>query len=73
MMRRPVIMMLKGYRAIISPYLPSACRYQPTCSQYAAEAVQRHGVLRGAALAARRLGRCQPAVEGGYDPVPDRN
>ena len=73
MMRRPVIMMLKGYRAIISPYLPSACRYQPTCSQYAEEAVQRHGVLRGAALAARRLGRCQPAVEGGYDPVPDRN
>ena len=62
--------LLRLYKFVLSPLLPAACRYQPTCSDYAREAVERHGALRGTVMAARRLARCHPLREGGYDPVP---
>jgi len=58
------------YRVAISPWLASACRFQPTCSRYAFQAVERHGPLRGSWLGLRRLFRCHPLHPGGYDPVP---
>jgi uncharacterized protein len=58
-----------GYKAVISPWLPASCRYVPTCSEYAMEAVERFGVLRGSGMALRRILRCHPFVKGGYDPV----
>ncbi len=61
---------IDGYKRIVSPLLPPACRYYPTCSQYAREAVLKHGVLRGSLLAVRRLLRCTPLHAGGVDPVP---
>ena len=61
---------LKFYKRLISPALPASCRYVPSCSEYAAEAVARHGFFRGVALGAWRLLRCNPFVRGGYDPVP---
>ncbi len=62
--------LLRLYKLALSPLLPAACRYEPTCSEYAREAVERHGALRGIWLATRRLTRCHPLREGGYDPVP---
>jgi len=56
---------------VISPLLGSRCRFHPSCSHYAVEALDRYGVLRGGALALFRIGRCQPLAEGGFDPVPD--
>ena len=61
---------LRGYKRIISPLLPPACRFQPTCSAYAAEAIELHGLARGILLAARRLLRCNPFSAGGVDLVP---
>jgi len=61
--------LLRTYKRWISPALPPSCRYVPTCSEYAAEAVERYGVLRGGFIAAWRLLRCHPFVKGGYDPV----
>lgn len=58
------------YQQVISPGLPSSCRYVPSCSQYAKEAMMKHGFLKGSYLAARRLLRCHPFHSGGYDPVP---
>jgi len=58
------------YRRILSPVLPAACRFHPTCSQYADDAVRTHGALRGSWLAIRRVARCHPFNEGGIDPVP---
>jgi hypothetical protein len=69
--RRVVVFLLLFYKSQISPFLPSACKYQPTCSMYAKEAVERFGVRRGLYLAARRLLRCHPFAQGGFDPVPD--
>jgi putative membrane protein insertion efficiency factor len=69
-MRRFVILLLKGYKKIISPYLPSQCLYEPTCSIYAQDAVREHGVFKGIRMTFKRLGRCHPGYEGGYDPVP---
>ena len=61
---------LRGYQRLISPLLPPACRYVPTCSEYAQEAVARHGAWRGAMLTLARLLRCHPLARSGYDPVP---
>jgi putative membrane protein insertion efficiency factor len=68
--RRAVAALLDLYKLTISPLLPAACRYYPTCSQYAREAVLKHGVLRGGLLAVRRIVRCNPYHAGGVDPVP---
>lgn len=65
-----VVLPIRVYQRFISPVLPPACRFYPTCSAYAAEAVLRHGVLRGGLLALRRLARCHPFGDFGYDPVP---
>jgi len=64
-----VLRLLQAYKWVISPLLPPACRYVPTCSEYAMEAVERYGVLRGGVMAFTRLLRCHPFVRGGYDPV----
>jgi len=64
-----VLAALRGYKRHVSPLLPPACRYTPTCSEYAVEAVERHGVLKGTALALKRLLSCNPFSRGGYDPV----
>jgi len=65
-----LLLLIDGYRLILSPVLGGYCRYQPSCSVYAAEAVRRHGAGRGASLALRRLLRCHPFRRGGFDPVP---
>jgi putative membrane protein insertion efficiency factor len=64
------IFLIRSYQAGISPWLPPACRFEPTCSRYALEAIARHGMSRGGWLAARRLARCHPLGDSGYDPVP---
>jgi uncharacterized protein len=69
-MRRLVLAALRFYKAQISPALPPACRYTPTCSEYAIEAVERYGAWRGSAMAVRRVLSCNPFARGGYDPVP---
>ena len=70
MMRAVLVAMVRGYQMILSPLLPPACRYYPSCSVYAIEALERHGALRGTWLAARRIARCNPFRPGGFDPVP---
>ena len=62
--------LIRFYKGAISPYLPGACRYSPTCSQYALTAIERFGALKGGYMAAKRILRCNPFHEGGYDPVP---
>jgi len=63
------LQLLRAYKWAISPMFPPACRYVPTCSEYAMEAVERYGVLRGGCMAFARLLRCHPFAQGGYDPV----
>ena len=64
-----VIAVLRGYKLVVSPLLPSACRFYPTCSEFMAEAVRKHGVMKGVWMGLKRLGRCHPFHTGGYDPV----
>ena len=66
----PLLALVGLYRYAISPWLGFNCRYQPTCSAYALEALRRHGAFRGSALALQRIGRCHPWGGSGYDPVP---
>lgn len=69
--RQAVAGLIKIYQKLVSPSMAPNCRFQPTCSAYALEAVQAHGVIRGGWLAAKRIGKCHPLHPGGYDPVPD--
>jgi len=69
-MTRALLGLIHAYKRFISPLLPRACRFYPSCSSYAAEAIERHGAARGVLLAIRRLARCHPLHPGGYDPVP---
>ena len=68
-MKYVLIYLLRGYKILISPLLPPACRFTPTCSEYALEAITKHGALRGSYMGLRRLLRCHPFHPGGYDPV----
>jgi putative membrane protein insertion efficiency factor len=68
-MQRLIIGLLAFYKRWISPLLPSACRFHPTCSEYMREAVEKHGALRGLGYGLRRLARCQPLCNGGFDPL----
>lgn len=68
--RRLLMLPIRGYQKFISPALPPSCRFTPSCSQYALEAVAKFGALKGGWLAARRLARCHPWNPGGYDPIP---
>ena len=70
-MKRILLALLRFYKRCISPLLPNACIYTPTCSEYAMEAIQKHGVIKGMGLAIWRLLRCNPFMKGGYDPVPE--
>jgi uncharacterized protein len=69
-MKRALLLTIRFYKRLISPLLLPSCRYTPTCSEYAAEAVEVHGAAKGSLLAAWRLLRCHPFARGGYDPVP---
>ena len=68
--QRSALALIKLYKGAVSPYLPGACRYTPTCSEYAAIAIKRFGAARGSAMALKRVLRCNPFHKGGYDPVP---
>lgn len=70
MVRALLVMLVKGYRLLLSPWLGNACRFEPTCSLYALQALERHGAAAGSYLAAARILRCHPWCEGGCDPVP---
>ena len=70
MMRRLLIGVVKGYRLLLSPWLGSACRFEPTCSVYSLQALEQHGAAAGSWLTLVRLARCQPWCNGGHDPVP---
>ncbi len=67
---RPLVWLIGAYQKLVSPSLGANCRFTPTCSAYAAEALSRHGVVRGMWLAVKRIGRCHPLGPSGYDPVP---
>lgn len=69
-MRWLLILLVRGYQVALSPLFPSQCRFVPSCSAYAIEALERHGAVRGGWLTIRRLARCHPFCPGGYDPVP---
>ncbi len=67
---RPFLLLIRAYQLAISPMLGDRCRFHPSCSEYSMEALRRHGLLKGAWLGLRRIGRCHPWHPGGYDPVP---
>lgn len=71
MIRAALVGLVKGYRLLLSPWLGSACRFTPTCSAYALDALERHGAAAGTYLTLARIGRCHPWCRGGADPVPD--
>ncbi len=66
----PFILMIRFYKYILSPLLPNACRYNPTCSQYAEEAIKKYGIFKGIFIGAKRIARCHPWGGHGYDPLP---
>ncbi len=70
--RSILILLVRGYQFFISPYFPSSCRYYPTCSHYAIDAIKTHGAIRGVGLTVWRILRCNPWSEGGEDPVPGK-
>jgi len=70
MMRLVLMFLVRGYQVVISPLLPASCRFLPSCSAYALEALERHGAAKGFMLSVRRIARCHPFCAGGYDPVP---
>ncbi|MSQ09375.1 MAG: membrane protein insertion efficiency factor YidD [Dehalococcoidia bacterium] len=70
-MKRAALAMMQFYKAAISPYMPGMCKYEPSCSAYAGQAIRGHGAVRGSWMAVRRLARCHPWRKGGYDPVPE--
>lgn len=70
-MKTALLLIIKSYRSLISPLFPATCRFQPTCSQYALEAIACYGAIKGSWLAVKRILRCHPFHPGGYDPVPD--
>jgi putative membrane protein insertion efficiency factor len=70
LVRGLAIALIRIYQVVLSPWLGPACRYEPSCSAYAREAIERHGLGRGSWLAVRRIGRCHPFAASGYDPVP---
>lgn len=70
MMRALLMALVRGYRLTLSPWIGSACRFEPTCSAYALDALGRHGAAAGSYLTLRRLARCHPWCDGGHDPVP---
>ncbi len=70
LLARPLIWLVRGYQLFISPFVPPSCRFHPTCSHYAIEALQKHGAVKGFWLALRRIARCHPWHPGGHDPVP---
>lgn len=70
--KKAALWLIKGYKREVSPFLPPACRFIPTCSEYAYTAIERFGVIKGGALALWRIMRCNPFFKGGYDPVPEK-
>ena len=73
MIEKPFVLLIDFYRYCISPFLPQSCRFYPSCSSYAREAILLHGLLRGIFLAIKRLSKCHPYHQGGFDPVPALN
>jgi putative membrane protein insertion efficiency factor len=71
-MRYLLLMLIKFYQLFISPILGSNCRFQPTCSQYSYNAIQAHGFFKGLSLSLKRIGKCHPWHDGGFDPVPKK-
>jgi putative membrane protein insertion efficiency factor len=69
-MKYPLMWLIRGYQKVISPILPPSCRFEPSCSQYGYEAIQKYGAFKGTGLAIWRVLRCNPWCKGGYDPVP---
>jgi putative membrane protein insertion efficiency factor len=72
-MKKILISLIKLYQKVISPLTPPSCRFYPTCSHYGIEAVDKHGALKGSWLAVRRISKCHPFHEGGFDPVPEND
>ncbi len=72
MIRRPLLVLIRGYQRLLSPIFGASCRHEPTCSAYTYEAIEAHGAFRGSWLGLRRIVRCRPGRPGGYDPVPER-
>ena len=69
-MKRPLLLTIRLYQMVVSPHLPTSCRYAPTCSNYSQEAVQRYGAVKGSWMGIKRLARCHPFGGKGFDPVP---